>query len=400
MTTSLYIHIPFCARKCDYCGFYSIPSFSDDPILDRYVDVLCDDIKTQLAGPEQSNNANESILKITNVPTVYSGGGSPSLLGAARTEKLFSCIAGVLPNKCTEWTVEVNAESTDEAFLNVCRAAGVTRISLGVQSFNEAARRAIGRRTTQEALERGLELLNKYYAGAFSLDLLSGGSADRNILLNDITKALSYKPAHISLYDLCVETGTPLEQKVSDGGFLLPSGDEAAKIWIAGRDMLENNGYHQYEVSNFAPYQKESAHNINYWRMGNWLGAGAGATGTIIYKRDNGIYGIRRTIKPNIEAYISTPPSSHPPAEIEKLDRATLIKESLMMGFRYCGGPDEILFKERFGVGISDVIPKTYRRWRQRGGNGALVQNDRIALTKNGLLFLNAFLTECFLELT
>jgi oxygen-independent coproporphyrinogen-3 oxidase len=227
-------------------------------------------------------------------------------------------------------------------------------------------------------------LAAEYFPGALSVDLISGlPYQSEKILLNDIDTALSFKPAHVSLYALTLEPETPLAKK-KEVKALIPCKDEADRLWLCGRDALEKNGLSLYEVSNFCVDGKESRHNIRYWRMENWLALGPAASGTII-DDENGC-GIRYTIPPG------TP--------FEELDSLTLIKETLLMGFRYIDGPDEELFLRRFHRSLADCIPKTIDIWRNRGLlNKELLSKKKYALTKEGLLFLDSFLAEAFLEL-
>jgi oxygen-independent coproporphyrinogen-3 oxidase len=171
--------------------------------------------------------------------------------------------------------------------------------------------------------------------------------------------------------------------------------EEADRLWLCGRDALEKAGLNQYEVSNFCREKKESRHNIRYWRMLNWLALGPSASGTVI--NDETGKGFRYTISPDVDQWLSKGrlEISSTPLRHEELDSLTLIKETFLMGFRYIEGPDVEMFQRRFRRSIIDCIPMTLETWRGRG----LLQNNKIALTKEGLLFLNSFLTDAFLEL-
>jgi len=393
MTASLYIHIPFCPQKCDYCDFFSIPITPDtDTLIDSYIDAVLSDIEYQI-----------NLFNVNNIPTVYIGGGTPSVLGAERITRLLISLKTLLTNidaLPVEFTVEANPESINEAFLRACIKGGVSRISLGVQSFCEASRRAVRRNGGVNKLEDALALTAHYYPDAFSADLITGLPFQTEaVIIEDIKHLLSFRPAHVSLYSLILEPQTPLGRKAATGGSAaaeavsLPSQDEADSLWITGRDLLESSGYCQYEVSNFCLPGKACAHNIRYWRMENWLGAGSSASGTII--NDETGTGKRFTYPADIEGYINTPCPRINYAVTEELNRTDLIKETLLMGFRYCEGPDNGLFKQRFGRGIADIIPQTIARWRGRdffqAGNG-------LKPSKQGLLFVNSFLRDAFGE--
>ena len=392
MEASLYIHIPFCAYgKCDYCDFYSVPLVSPEPWLSdprptRFVDALL-------------SEGERLFLKYAprKIPTIYIGGGTPSVLGPAGILRLLRGISHIVSRYSPpplEITVEANPESADEAFLAAAREAGATRLSLGVQTFHGPSRQAIhrggaaltasGQPDCTTLLSRRLSLAAQYFPDAFSADLISGFPfQDERILLDDIDALLSFRPAHVSLYALTVEPGTPLAASAG-------AGDEADRLWISGRDALEKAGYGQYEVSNFCLSHRESRHNIRYWRMQNWLALGPAASGTIINEETG--TGFRYTIPSDLDAWLSKTMTD---TFFEELDTLTLIKESFLMGFRYLEGPDELLFRQRFRRNIPDLIPNTVSLWRERG----LLRKDKAILTKEGLLFLNPFLLEVFDEL-
>ncbi|MCL2193397.1 MAG: radical SAM family heme chaperone HemW [Treponema sp.] len=380
-TASIYIHVPFCASLCDYCDFFSVPIHAGDVNrADRFVDSVLVDVENQLA-----------LFGVRNVPTVYIGGGTPSVLGAASIKRLLSGLKNLftpLVTKPAEFTVEANPESMDQAFLQVCSDGGVNRISLGIQTFHEASRRQVGRVGSSELLSQRLSLVNKYFPGAFSADLITGlPFQTQAVLSNDIERLLEFQPAHVSLYSLILEPETALGKRIHNN----PTEDEADNLWIAGRDMLEKAGLEQYEVSNFALPGKECSHNIRYWRMESWLGIGPAASGTIINEGEKGrLIGRRFTYPRDIDSYLSTP------AQSEELSTSDLMQESLLMGFRYRGGPDPHIFRKRFDRDIADCIPDTIARWRKKG---FFETEGSTAPSRKGLLFLNSFLRDAFAEM-
>jgi len=418
MEASLYIHVPFCAHACDYCDFYSISVKPRDPRPERFIETLLleaerflrmtpSELETQLSsglpgfetgsGPsrqtEQASSPYGRDLPFS-IPTVFFGGGTPSLLGPAGIKKLLcelmELITRYTSSQPSEITLEANPETADEAFLAAIREAGVTRLSLGIQTFNDPARRAVNRIGDAAMMYSSLSLAKEYFPGAFSVDLMSGlPFQDEKVLLNDIAGVLFYKPVHVSLYALSASLQTPLSA---------PDQDEADRLWLCGRDALEKSGYSQYEVSNFCLPGMESRHNIRYWLMNNWLGFGPAASGTIINEEKR--RGYRYTIPHDVDSWLSSRgcwfSKKHKLApKIEELDTLTLIKESLLMGFRYLEGPDEELFRRRFRIGIYELIPKTINSWREHGS----FRKGKLALTKDGLLFLNRFLLDTFEEL-
>lgn len=386
---SVYIHVPFCAGLCDYCDFYSVSVTPEDPRLDRYVDLVLGDLE---AGLSESG--------VESVPTVYIGGGTPSVLGAGRLDRLLGGIGALLRGRDPpggterEFTLEANPESADQALLRLCRERGVTRLSLGIQSFHGISRRAVRRAGDPALLPDRLAAAAAVFGEGLSLDLMTGlPCQDEGVVLRDIATALSHRPGHVSLYALTLEEGTPLADAARRGQAALPEADEADRLWILGRDALEAAGYAQYEVSNFSLPGRQSRHNTRYWRMENWLGLGPGGSGTLI--DDASGTGLRRTFTPDLDLWLKRGASRTAPCTEEPLDRRALMEESLLMGFRRLEGPDTALFEARFRRPLHSLIPGTIRRWESRG----LLQSRPLALTKAGLLFLNAFLEEAFAEL-
>ncbi|GMO36409.1 MAG: radical SAM family heme chaperone HemW [Termitinemataceae bacterium] len=378
MKASLYIHIPFCFVKCDYCNFYSVPLSKFDPkIIGPFLLHLFDDIQIQI-----------NKFNVTEIITIYIGGGSPSILGIEYFEKLLNFLKSIIPNNPQEFTVELNPEFTSVEFLLLCKQFNVNRMSIGVQSFNSKSRQAIGRICSSDKIDASLKLLSNLYCDSYSADLISG--LPHQDLLSDIKILTQYKPAHISLYDLTVEENTPLYKKINLNKINLPTPEFAEEAWIQGRDLLENLEFKQYEVSNFCKPNGQSVHNIRYWRMENWIAAGPSSSATII--DDQNAIGKRYTTQSDIQNYLQNRKTNY---IIEELTKETLIKESLLMGFRYIKGPCKKLFFKRFGINITDLIPKTIKSWK----DNELMQEKELALTKDGLLLLNSFLADCFLEI-
>jgi len=391
---SLYLHVPFCLEKCGYCDFYSVPiGKAGDQLLGRYVEALLYETERRL------KEAGESAGTACTVPTVYVGGGTPSLLGAGGIARLLAGIRSLTgvsgKSGPEEITVEANPETADPSFLRSCLDHGVTRLSLGVQSFNEDARKAAGRRGCGSGtLFRRVSAAAEIFGRGLCLDLMSGlPEQNEEVLLKDIDRALSYEPGHISFYALTLEEGTPLSSCGPNraGGFgEIPPPETADRLWLAGQDALKRAGYGHYEVSNFALNSRyRCLHNIRYWRMKNWIGTGPAASGTRI---GGGGTGTRITYAPDAEAFVRAVQNrAVPPVAVEELDRATVIKETLLMGYRYREGPDPLLFVSRFGKTIEETIPRTLAGWRNRAGS--------LSLRETIMRFLNAFLLDAFLEL-
>ena len=366
---SLYIHIPFCDTLCDYCDFYSaVKKDFSGSYLKKYLDALIADINYQIVH-----------FKVAEIPTVYIGGGTPSVLGPGISLllEMLNRLPGFSP---VEFTVEANPESLTEDFLLACKDNGVNRLSLGVQTFHEASRKAVNRQGNKAELEERLSLASRFYPGALSVDLITGlPHQNKKVVLDDISRLLDYDPAHVSLYSLTLERDTPLEEKQKNKTIALPDMDTADSIWLYAKDKLISSGFNHYEISNFTKPDKMCLHNIRYWQMEGWFGAGPAASGTIIDEKN--CTAKRYTYVRDIDAYINAPVIHN--AVCEKLDKDALLRETLLMGYRYYKGPDPEKFKKHFGCSIEECIGQTLSRWKN----------------KDKMLFLNSFLSEAFLEL-
>jgi len=375
MKPSLYIHIPVCLKKCDYCDFFSVPGIGGQK-LSRIVQAL----RNEIADREKKHARD-------GWKTVYIGGGTPSLLDPGDITLLCESI-----RTDGEWTIEANPEDLTLEWLEACRSGGINRLSLGIQSMDDEVLSGVGRRGSRSANLAALGLVREFWTGRLSLDLIAGLPGQTRIgLESDIREIVSFKPDHISLYSLTIEDGTPLERRLSgENPPAVPDEDESAALWVAGRDLLEAYGYRQYEISNFARDGAESAHNMSYWHLEPYIGVGPGAAGTV-----NTLDTAERfTDLTDIEKWLDNPLSSF---ETERLSREECIREYLLMGMRLASGISRKDFKVRFGTDILELTGKTVSRWKDRG---FMVEcPDRIALNREGLLFLNRFLSDCMEEM-
>lgn len=380
MSHSLYVHIPLCVKKCAYCDFFSDPSF-----LGRENAIL------QALQREIAERANRN--RVTEWDTVYIGGGTPSILKPQSIIDLAEAIRRAAPIVCNaEWTIEANPEDVTEPWLNACARGGVNRLSMGLQSMSDAELQAVGRRGSRAANLEALETVSRVWTGQLSVDLMSGlPGQTAETLRQSVETTMEYRPQHVSLYALTLEEGTPLERSARAGMLAdLPEGDDADELWIQGRDMLLEAGFNQYEVSNFCRPGFESRHNLVYWNLGDWIGAGPSASGTIREGRE----ARRSTGAETIAEWLPDPTGS---AHEEILSRDECERESVMMGMRLLEGLDRKRFELRFGRDILERMPTTCDRWKSR--NLLTVTPARIALNEAGLLTLNAFLRDCMEEM-
>ena len=276
MRPPLYVHIPYCLQKCGYCDFFSASAPCVPP---EYVRAVA----------RQLEHLAHSFC-VEEWKSVYIGGGTPSLLGAEDLEFLCASIKAAALNKDAplaencEWTIEMNPETVSRPLLEKAASCGINRLSVGIQCKNGKVLRAIGRRASERDIEKAAELIKNFWPHEWSADLIAGLPFQTK---KDIERDISFierKGAkHVSLYSLTLEEGTPLKRAIDAGK--IPYDEEAAEeLWLYGRDLLEDKGFAQSEVSNFARPGFESLHNGAYWAQESYLGAGAGAAGTIYGK--------------------------------------------------------------------------------------------------------------------
>ena len=331
--------------------------------------------------------------------TVYVGGGTPSQLTVTQLSALLDGIftqAPAAPD--AEVTVEVNPDDVSLELIQCLSLHGVNRISMGIQSFDQKALDAVHRQASAQSAMHALDLLQKHWNGRLSCDLIAGLP---NHSRESFEKGVEYlcscgKVDHISLYTLTVEDGTPLAAKI-DSGEVKWSQEKADRMWIRGRDILEASSFLQYEVSNFSRPNCQSRHNTVYWKLENYIGCGAGASGTMYAQ------GERWTNTCSLVDYASFWKDADPltvqieslPRSVEKLDKKTQEFEFLMMGFRLLEGVDAEAYRIRFGGDLGERLGAErgiFADWKKRGL--ASTDGRHYALTRKGILLLNRFLEE------
>ncbi len=261
----IYIHIPFCRSKCDYCDFYSLSGREAD--MDRYQKALLAHIK------ESAPHA-----KGTEVDTIYFGGGTPSYYGAPRLKTLLTALRKQFRVcKDAEITLEANPDSVDLRSLKQLRRAGFNRLSLGVQSTCDAHLQALHRPHNFQQTRNAVEAAREAGFDNLSLDLIYGlPGQDMAAWQDTLEQTLALEPNHLSCYGLKVEDGTPLSLRVAQG-LVLPDDDLQADMYLHTVERLAQAGYQQYEISNFAQPGRESCHNLRYWLTRPYIGFGPGA---------------------------------------------------------------------------------------------------------------------------
>ena len=269
----IYIHVPFCRSKCQYCDFYSL-STKDDKLMDGYLDAICAHIKE--AG---------ALAPAYKVDTIYFGGGTPSFFGAEGMATILTAVRRSFDvDNNAEITFEANPDSVTDKLLKRLRAEGFNRVSLGIQTDDDELLRKLGRPHTFENAVSAYHRIRKAGFRNVSVDLMYGlpGQTIR-AWRETLEHVLTLNPEHISCYGLKVEEGTPLYEYRDYAK--LPDDDAQADMYLAAIEMLKAYGYRQYEISNFARKGLYSKHNMKYWTGGEYLGFGPSASSDFAGKR-------------------------------------------------------------------------------------------------------------------
>ncbi|MCR4579654.1 MAG: radical SAM family heme chaperone HemW [Treponema sp.] len=387
----LYIHIPFCLSKCTYCDFFSIESKKKVP--QSYLTALCNEISFLFQNSKASN---------VKIDTIYIGGGTPSLLSLQQIEFLTSFLFNELPILPDyEFTIEVNPDDLNLPLLEKLWTCGINRISCGIQSFNDASLTFCHRRANSSTNQKALTLLASKWPGLLSLDFISAmPNENQASFLSGLKELISSNPDHLSMYSLTIEEKTPLG-KLLDSGSLQYDFEAADEMWLKGRDFLEENGYREYEVSNFCKSGKECRHNMKYWSRGDYVGCGAGATGTIYFE---GGAALRRTNLNDISLYsdywnkTKSDLSLHVelPYYFEEIEAEEGELEFYMMALRKLDGFSESEYEKHFNRKLPEKILSLFEKWQSKGLAKIEKNNNDIlySLGKEGIIYLNSFLKE------
>jgi len=367
----LYIHIPWCLKKCPYCDFNSHAIEGDLPEAE-YCEQLTKDMTLDLP-----------LVQGRQLDSIFIGGGTPSLFSPDNIGELLEKVSAGIPfAPDIEITLEANPGTFEIEKFSRFREAGINRLSIGIQSFNQQKLSALGRvHSDQEALNAAANASNAGFDN-YNLDLMFGlpGQTMQQVL-DDLEAAQSFHPTHLSWYQLTLEPNTLFYSKPP----ALPDDDFIAELQEKGIALLEKNGFNRYEVSAFSIPGKNSVHNMNYWQFGDYLGIGAGAHGKITLSEERKIIRTRKTRQPS--SYLKQQDSFT--AEFKEINESDLPLEFLMNALRLCAGCDTNLFEERTGLSVNRIQAQI-NSLRNKG----LLQEERLAATDRGFLFLNSLLQE------
>lgn len=365
----LYIHIPFCLRKCLYCDFFSIPF--DKSLSEEYIDAIMIEIDNRKEG-------------LGRLKTIYIGGGTPTVLSLNGLDRLFKKLRDIPWSDDIEITIEANPGTINSEMVKILNSLGVNRFSLGIQSFIDRELEILGRIHNSLDGIKAIELIRNEGAKNLSIDLIYGipGQSVKDWQYN-LTRAIEYSPEHISTYELTPEKETPLYDLITEGGLRKPDEDTIIDMYYHSIERLNRAGYIHYEISNFAKDGFQCRHNINYWDRGEYIGLGAGAHSF----EDE----IRRVNIRDVRRYIDIVKKGLSPYEEETVIRETeALKEYIFLGLRKRKGINVRAIKERFKIDIitasSDLI-----------SNGLLeVKGDYLRLTNRGLTLSNSIIVRLF----
>ena len=388
----LYVHIPFCQTKCPYCDFNTYAAI--ETLMPSYVAALRSEIiewGDALGGP--------------TLASVFFGGGTPSYMPEGDLAALMQAIESSFKVTANaEMTVEANPDDLSPGKLDSIRSAGINRLSIGVQSLDDGLLEVLGRRhSAQDAIEAYRAALAAGFDN-ISLDLMYG--LPGQILdqwQQTVAAIVDLHPAHLSMYCLTLEGGTPMEKAISSGAMSDSDPDLAADMYLAAEDMMQQAGYRHYEISNWAMPGRESRHNLTYWQNGTFLGVGPGAHSYLAGSRFHNLRSPREYIRrmdsagpARAGAAVDTRMLEEMPAveSVETIERPMEMTETMMMGLRLDTGIVEAEFVARFGRSLSDVYAGVIPELQQLGLVEA--KDGVVRLTGRGRLLGNEVFSRFF----
>lgn len=373
----LYVHIPFCVKKCNYCDFLSAPA--DDATKKRYVEALCKEIRSY-----------KEVTKEYELATLYLGGGTPSVLELSQTEKILQTVRETFCiDSNAEVTMEVNPGTVSLEKLKKYRELGINRLSIGVQSANPAELKLLGRihsfedakNTVSWAREAGFENL--------SLDLMSALPGQSLAGYKENVEAiLSLHPEHISSYSLIIEEDTPFYELYAEGMEMeteLPEEETDRAMYAYTKTRLQEAGYERYEISNYAKPGYESCHNSSYWTGREYIGAGLGASSLFTNARYHN--------ETDLLTYMEEAEAGKDiRREVERLTEAEQMEEFMILGLRRMCGVSRNEFFSRFGKPLETVYGPALQKLKRQ--ELVTIEEDRIALTELGIDVSNQVFVE------
>ncbi len=372
---SLYIHLPWCVRKCPYCDFNS-HELKDGLPEELYINALLDELDHHLPAIQQRS-----------LVSIFFGGGTPSLFSAHAIDRILTGVDQRLPlSSNIEITLEANPGTVEQARFQGFKAAGVSRLSIGVQSLQDDKLKTLGRIHDRENALRAIQCAKDAGFDNFNIDLMYG-LPDQTIAdaLHDIQTALDQTPAHLSWYQLTIEPNTLFYHQRP----VLPEDDLLWDMQLAGQQLLAESGFQQYEVSAYAQSNKPCRHNLNYWEFGDYLGIGAGAHSKLTNQQTGDIIRFAQVKHP--KDYLDH--TKRRQLVLNKVDISALVFEFMLNALRLTHGVPLALFTERTGLSLEHLQPQL----DQAKAKELLINSpDKLCPSTLGKRFLND-LIEMFL---
>ncbi len=392
---SLYVHIPFCKAKCNYCDFLSFGG-CDYTYQKQYVQALCKEIEAY------EYTAHEYVIR-----TIFFGGGTPSFVDASFIEQIMMTIQNVFElDDDAEITMEGNPDSLSKDKLEVYQRAGINRLSIGLQSANDTLLKVLGRVHNYDQFVAAYSSARQVGFTNINVDVMSGLPGEtKESYVRTLAKVVELQPEHISAYSLIVEEGTPLseDEQLLD---LLPSEEMDRRLYAKTKLLLKNSGYNRYEISNYARPGFACRHNLVYWTGGEYLGVGLGASSYLqVWLDDEHCKKVRFHGVENMEEYIGRFSRCEGDTllafiedyykDIQLLKRKDEMEEFMFLGLRCTDGVSKQSFKDRFGVDIESVYGKVITKYVEQE---LLVDEDeRIFLSDAGIDVSNVVMAEFML---
>ena len=367
----LYIHIPFCKKKCDYCDFLSFENKNE--LIDNYIEILINEIK---------NEAKKISKEEYEITTIYFGGGTPSFIDLKYIINILEILKENFNLNNAEITLEINPGTVDENKLRTYFKNGINRLSIGLQETNNNLLKQLGRIHTYDDFLETYNIARKIGFKNINIDLMIG--IPNQTLFNidsSLEKIINLNPEHISVYSLILEENTKLEKKILNKEYILPEEKFERKMYWKVKEKLEKNNYIQYEISNFSKQNYESKHNLNCWNQEEYIGFGLGAHSYFNNIRYSNTDDINKYLKNNEEKIIH-----------EKQTREEKMKEYMMLGLRKIEGVSISKFEQKFSI-----HPLFYFRFeisKLEEIDLIEVDLDNIKLTKKGLDLANQVFQE------
>lgn len=368
--SGIYFHIPFCKQACSYCDFYFETETSD---LDLFVDRLVEEVE-RFRGTKYTEET---------VETIYFGGGTPSLLRPGQVEDILKRLDDVFDVASREVTFEMNPDDTSKAFLSDLYAAGINRISMGVQSFQPELLNMMNRAHSRKESFQSLELLGQSDFDSFTVDLLYGNPGEsKSQLESDLENLLHIDPPHISAYSLTIEPNTRLGKQVDLGRIVRPSDDKIADQFDIINERLREHGMERYELSNYSRPGCEAIHNSRHWTHENYLGFGPGA---------HSFWWDEEAVRWGNEEHLQKYLHRQSEREDEVLSNQQLAEERLMMGLRTRDGVGIAELSEKYGYTLNDRQREYLQDQKEEG---KIVLDDGIKLTDYGIKIADAIILD------